>query len=29
LGRKTPESVWKENPIPLPYKTTNRLTLNT
>jgi putative transposase len=20
-GRKTPESVWKENPIPLPYKT--------
>lgn len=29
LGRKTPESVWKENPIPLPYKTKNRLTLNT
>jgi putative transposase len=29
LGRKTPEYFSKENSIPLPYKTTNRLTLNT
>jgi putative transposase len=26
LGRKTPESVWEGTTVPLPYKTTNRLT---